>query len=67
MSIIYCTIKIFRYYLILKYLMNKVSFIRAIRKSGTSLTISIPPEMINLLNLKEGDFLKVEIEKIKRK
>ena len=47
--------------------MEKMNFVRGIRKSGTSLTISIPPEIIKLLNLKEGNFLKIEIEKIKRK
>jgi antitoxin component of MazEF toxin-antitoxin module len=45
--------------------MNKANFIRAVRKSGTSLTISIPPEIIEILDLKEGIFLKVEIEKVK--
>lgn len=47
--------------------MKKINFIRAIRKNGTSLAINIPSEIVNLLRLKEGDFLKVEVEKISRK
>lgn len=46
--------------------MEKADFIRAIRKSGTSLTISVPPEIIELLGLSEGDFLKIGIQKIKK-
>jgi antitoxin component of MazEF toxin-antitoxin module len=47
--------------------MRKIDFIRVIRKTGTSLAISIPPEIIELLELKEGTFIKVNIEKIDRK
>lgn len=47
--------------------MGKEKFIRVIRKTGTSLGINIPNEIIKLLNLKEGDMLRIEIEKIKRK
>ena len=54
------------YYIILYYLMNKPDFIRILRKSGTSLTVSIPPEIVKLLSLTEGDFLKVHIEKIQK-
>jgi antitoxin component of MazEF toxin-antitoxin module len=46
--------------------MGKINFIRAIRKSGTSLTISIPPEIIEIFGLNEGDFLKIELQKIKK-
>lgn len=46
--------------------MDKADFIRAIRKSGTSLTVSIPPEIIELLQLQEGDFLKIVIQKVKK-
>ena len=42
-------------------------FVRAARKSGTSLTVSIPPEIISILEIKENDFLRVKIEKIKKK
>jgi|TARA_Y100000310_G_C20649990_1_gene798828 antitoxin component of MazEF toxin-antitoxin module len=40
-------------------------FIRVIRKTGTSLGINIPKEIIKLLNLKENDMLRITIEKIK--
>jgi antitoxin component of MazEF toxin-antitoxin module len=43
--------------------MTKEQFIRTIRKSGTSLAIHIPPEIITLLKLKERDIVKIEIEK----
>ena len=45
----------------------KERFIKSVKKSGTSLAIYIPPEILKLLNIKEGDFLRVEIEKIKVK
>ncbi len=40
-------------------------FIKSIRKSGTSLAIHIPAEIVKLLKLKEGNVLRVEIEKAK--
>lgn len=46
--------------------MKKEQFIRAIRKSGTSLSINIPPEIIELMKLKKDDILRVEIEKINK-
>lgn len=39
-------------------------FIRTIRSSGTSLAVNIPPEIIRLMNLKEGDIINVKLEKI---
>ncbi len=42
-------------------------FIRTIRKGGTSLAINIPPEIIKLLKLKEGDIVEVEIKKLESK
>lgn len=42
----------------------KESFVRKVRKSGCSNCINIPVEIINLLNLKEGDIVKVTVEKI---
>jgi len=38
-------------------------FLRTIRKTGTSLGINIPPEIIKLLELKKGDIVKIDIEK----
>lgn len=45
----------------------KEKFVKSIKKSGTSLAINIPSEIVKLLKIKEGDFLRVEIEKIKVK
>jgi len=43
----------------------KEKFVKIIRKSGTSLAINIPTEIVDLLALKEGTVVRVEIEKIK--
>lgn len=43
----------------------KEKFVKSVKKSGTSLAINIPSEIVKLLKIKEGDFLRVEIEKIK--
>ena len=43
----------------------KERFIRTVRKSGTSWAVNIPVEIVKLLDIKEGDVLRVEIEKIK--
>lgn len=45
----------------------KESFVKSVKKSGTSLAINIPAEIVRLLKIKQGDFLRVEIEKIKGK
>ncbi|MDP6648259.1 MAG: hypothetical protein QGH34_02610 [Candidatus Woesearchaeota archaeon] len=45
---------------------GKEDFIRYIRKTGTSLGINIPPEIIKILNLKENEIVRVTIEKIKK-
>jgi len=42
----------------------KETFIRKIRKSGTSSCVNFPKEIIQLLNLKEGDMVKVTVEKV---
>jgi len=41
-------------------------FIKIIRRGGTSLSIHIPSEIVELMNLKEGDMLRVDIEKIRK-
>lgn len=56
--------KILFYNIILNLIMIKEKFVRTIRKSGTSLSINILPEIIKILKLKEGDIIRVEIEKI---
>ena len=43
----------------------KEKFIKSVRKSGTSLAIHIPAEIVKLLKLKEKEVLRIEIEKIK--
>ncbi len=44
----------------------KEEFVRYIRKTGTSLGINIPLEVIKVLNLKENEIVRITIEKIKR-
>lgn len=46
--------------------MNKEEFVRSVRKTGTSLGINIPVEIIKLLSLKENDIVRVTVQKIKR-
>jgi len=46
--------------------MGSKRFVRAIRKSGTSLAINIPSEILELLDLKEGEIVEVEIKKLKK-
>tara|TARA_Y100000310_G_C20628644_1_gene787358 strand:- start:1099 stop:1290 length:192 start_codon:yes stop_codon:yes gene_type:complete len=41
-------------------------FLRAIRKTGTSLGINIPTEIIKLLKLKENEIIRITVEKIKK-
>ena len=43
----------------------KEKFVKVIRKNGTSLAINLPVEIVDLMDLKEGTTLRVEIEKIK--
>ena len=44
----------------------KETFVRTTRKTGTSLGINIPTEIIELLDLKENNIVRVTIEKIKK-
>lgn len=46
--------------------MTKEEFVRSIRKTGTSLGINIPIEIIRLLSLKENEIVRVAIMKIKK-
>ena len=41
-----------------------MKFNKELKKFGSSLGITIPNETIKLLNLKEGDFLQIEIKRI---
>ena len=45
---------------------RKEEFIRYIRKTGTSLGVNIPLEIIKVLNLRENEIVRVTVEKIKR-
>jgi len=44
----------------------KERFVKIIRKNGDSLAINIPSEVVELLEIKEGAMVKVEIEKVKK-
>lgn len=46
--------------------MEKEQFVRKIRKTGTSLGVNIPTEIIQLLNLKENDIVRILIEKVRK-
>ena len=41
-------------------------FIKNVRKTGTSLGISIPKELTDLMGIKDGDFVRLTIEKVKK-
>ncbi|MFH1209535.1 MAG: AbrB/MazE/SpoVT family DNA-binding domain-containing protein [archaeon] len=43
----------------------KEQFIRVVRKSGGSLSVNLPKEIVKLLNLKDGNIVKIIIEKRK--
>ena len=45
----------------------KEKFVKIVRKNGDSLAINIPSEIIDLIGIKEGDMVRVDIEKVKRK
>ena len=45
---------------------KKEEFVRYIRKTGTSLGISIPLEVIKILGLKENEIVRVTVEKAKK-
>ena len=46
--------------------MSQEQFVKKVRKSGSSLSISIPNDIVKLLGIKEGEIIRVIIEKIKR-
>ena len=43
----------------------KEQFLRTIRQSGGSLSVNIPKEIVKLLNLRDGDIVKIILEKKK--
>jgi antitoxin component of MazEF toxin-antitoxin module len=46
--------------------MEEQQFIRKVRRTGTSLGVNIPKEIIDLAEIKNGDTLKVTIKKIEK-
>lgn len=44
--------------------MEKYKVIRKVRKSGSSLAINIPKEIVEILKIKEGENVEVEIKKL---
>lgn len=44
----------------------KEQFIKIVRKNGDSFAINLPMEVVKVLDVKEGDILRVQIEKIKK-
>lgn len=44
----------------------KEKFIKIVRKNGDSFAINLPMEVVKVLDVKEGDILRVQIEKIKK-
>lgn len=45
--------------------MERYKVIRKVRKSGSSLAINIPKEIVEILKIKEGENVEVEIKKIR--
>ena len=41
-------------------------FIKNVRRTGTSLGISIPKEITELLGIRDGDFVRLTIAKVKK-
>ncbi len=42
-------------------------FIKIVRKNGSSLAINLPKEVVELLNIKDQDIVRVSLEKVDRK
>lgn len=47
-------------------MVNKYKIIRTIRKNGTSLAVNIPKEIIDLMKIKEGELIEIELNKIQK-
>lgn len=45
--------------------MKQETFVRTIRKTGSSVGVNIPPEIMQILGLKENDIVRVTVERIK--
>ena len=44
----------------------KEEFVRYVRKTGSSLGINIPFEVIEVLDLKENEIVRITIQKVKK-
>lgn len=44
--------------------MDKYKVIRKVRKNGSSLAINIPKEIVEILKIKEGENVEIEIKKL---
>ena len=44
---------------------EKEEFVRSIRKTGTSMGVNIPLEVIKIMGLKEDEIVRITIQKIK--
>jgi len=42
-------------------------FLRTVRKSGSSLAVHIPPEVAALMEIREGDMVRVVLEPVKKR
>ncbi len=57
----------FIYYLILfNNMVKQYKIIRKLRKTGTSIGVNIPKEIIEIMKIKEGDLVEIEIKKISK-
>lgn len=45
---------------------KKEEFVRYTRRTGTSLGVNIPLEVIKILNLRENEIVRVTIERVKK-
>ena len=45
---------------------DRYKIIRKVRKTGTRIVINIPKEIVEIMGIKEGDTVEVEIKKISR-
>lgn len=45
---------------------QKEAFLKHIRKTGTSLGVNIPLEVIKILGLKDNEIVRVTVEKVKK-
>jgi antitoxin component of MazEF toxin-antitoxin module len=46
-------------------MIRKYKIVKKVRKNGSSLAINIPKEIVELLGVKEGELLEIEINKLK--